>query len=202
MIRVLLVDDHAFLRMGVKSYLELEDGIEVIGEAESGEDAVAVAQRLKPDIVVLDLMMPGIGGAEAIRRMMRMENPPRVLVLSSYGQSAEMARALSAGAKGALAKDTPMEELAKAIRRIYSGKRYVSSDIANYLTANPIVEFSARERDILLAISKGLSNEDIAALLKLSVPRVKQLLNDLYGRLGVANRAEASATILREHLIG
>lgn len=202
MIRVLLVDDHAFLRMGVKSYLELEDGIEVIGEAESGEDAVAVAQRLKPDIVVLDLMMPGIGGAEAIRRMMRMENPPRVLVLSSYGQSAEMARALSAGAKGALAKDTPMEELAKAIRRIYSGKRYVSSDIANYLTANPIVEFSARERDILLAISKGLSNKDIAALLKLSVPRVKQLLNDLYGRLGVANRAEASATILREHLIG
>lgn len=202
MIRVLLVDDHAFLRMGVKSFLELEDGIEVVGEAESGEDAVAATQRLKPDIVVLDLMMPGIGGTEAIRRMMRTENPPRVLVLSSYGQSAEMARALSAGAKGALAKDTPMEELAKAIRRIYSGKRYVSSDIANYLTANPIVEFSARERDILLAISKGLSNKDIAALLKLSVPRVKQLLNDLYGRLGVANRAEASATILREHLIG
>lgn len=201
MIRVLLVDDHAFLRMGVKSYLELEDGIEVVGEAESGEDAVAAAQRLRPDIVVLDLMMPGIGGTEATRRMMQAENPPRVLVLSSYGQSAEMARALSAGATGALAKDAPMEELAKAIRRLHSGKRYVSTDITNYLAANPIVEFSARERDILLAISKGLSNEDIAAMLRLSVPRVKQLLNDLYARLGVANRAEAAATIQREHLI-
>ena len=201
MIRVLLVDDHAFLRMGVKSYLELEDGIEVVGEAESGEGAVAAAQRLRPDIVVLDLMMPGIGGTEAIRRMMRTENPPRVLILSSYGQSAEMARALSAGATGALAKDAPMEELAKAIRRLHSGKRYVSTDITNYLAANPIVEFSARERDILLAISKGLSNEDIAAMLRLSVPRVKQLLNDLYARLGVANRAEAAATIQREHLI-
>ena len=202
MIRVLLVDDHAFLRMGVKSYLELEDGIEVVGEAERGEDAVAAVQRLKPDIVVLDLMMPGIGGTEAIRRMVQMENPPRILVLSSYGQSAEMARALSAGAKGALAKDAPMEELAKAIRRIHSGKRYVSTDITNYLAANPIVEFSARERDILMAISKGLSNEDISAMLRLSVPRVKQLLNDLYARLGVANRAEAAATIQREHLIG
>ena len=202
MIRVLLVDDHAFLRMGVKSYLELEDGIEVVGEAESGEDAVAAVLRLKPDIVVLDLMMPGIGGTEAIRRMMRTENPPQILLLSSYGQSAEMARALSAGAKGALAKDAPMGELAKAIRRLYSGKRYVSTDIANYLAANPIIEFSAREREILLAISKGLSNEDIAAMLKLSVPRVKQLLNDLYARLGVANRTEAAATIQREHLIG
>ena len=99
MIRVLLVDDHAFLRMGVKSYLELEDGIEVVGEAESGEDAVAAAQRLKPDIVVLDLMMPGIGGTEAIRRMMRADTPPRILALSSYGQSAEMARAKWAGRK-------------------------------------------------------------------------------------------------------
>lgn len=201
MIRVLLVDDHAFLRMGVKSFLELEDDIEVVGEAESGEGAVSAAARLKPDIVVLDLMMPGIGGTEAVRRMMRAEHPPRVLVLSSYGQSAEMARAISAGAKGALAKDAPMDELVKAIRKVHSGHRHVSTDIANYLSVNPTVEFSAREREIMLAISKGLSNEDIAAMLSLSVPRVKQLLKDLYARLGVANRAEASATILRERLI-
>lgn len=201
MIRVLLVDDHAFLRMGVKSFLELEEGIEVVGEAESGEEAVSAAASLKPDIVVLDLMMPGIGGIEAVRRMARMEHPPHVLVLSSFGQSAEMARALSAGAKGALAKDAPMDELVKAIRRINSGKRYVSTDIANYLAANPIVEFNAREREIMLAISKGLSNEDIAAMLKLSVPRVKQLLKDLYARLGVANRAEAVGMILRDRLV-
>jgi len=201
MIRVLLVDDHAFLRMGVKSFLELEEGVEVVGEAESGEEAVSAAASLKPDIVVLDLMMPGIGGIEAVRRMARLERPPQVLVLSSFGQSAEMARALSAGANGALAKDAPMEELVKAIRRINSGKRYVSTDIANYLAANPIVEFDAREREIMLAISKGLSNEDIAAMLKLSVPRVKQLLKDLYARLGVANRAEAAGMILRERLV-
>ena len=130
-----------------------------------------------------------------------MERPPRILVLSSYGQSAEMARALSAGAKGALAKDAPMEELSKAIRRIHSGKRYVATGIANYLAANPIVKFSSRDREIMLAISKGLSNEDIAAMLKLSVPRVKQLLNDLYARLCVANRAEAIGMILREHMV-
>ena len=201
MIRVLLVDDHAFLRMGVKSFLELEDGIEVVGEAESGEEAISAAARLKPDIVVMDLMMPGIGGTEAIRRLSRMERAPRVLILSSFGQSAELARALSAGAKGALAKDAPMDELSMAIRRIHSGKRYVSTDIANYLAANPIVEFSARDREIMLAITKGLSNDDVAAMLKLSVPRVKQLLNDLYARLGVANRAEAIGMILREHMI-
>ena len=201
MIRVLLVDDHAFLRMGVKSFLELEDGIEVVGEAESGEEALSAAAHLKPDIVVMDLMMPGIGGTEAVRRLSRMEHPPRVLVLSSYGQSVEVARALAAGAKGALAKDAPMDELSKAIRRIHSGRRYVSTDIANYLAANPVVEFSARDREIMLALSKGLSNDDIAAVLKLSVPRVKQLLNDLYARLGAANRAEAIGMILREHMI-
>ena len=201
MIRVLLVDDHAFLRMGVKSFLELEDGIEVVGEAESGEGAVSAAASLKPDIVVMDLMMPGIGGTEAVKRLSRMEHPPRVLVLSSYGQSVELARALSAGAKGALAKDTPMDELSKAIRRIHSGKRYVSTDIANYLAVNPMVEFSSRDREIMLALSKGLSNDDIAAMLRLSVPRVKQLLNDLYSRLGVANRAEAIGMILREHMV-
>ena len=201
MIRVLLVDDHAFLRMGVKSFLELEDGIEVVGEAESGEEAISAVVSLKPDIVVMDLMMPGIGGTEAVRRLSRMEHPPRVLILSSYGQSVELARALSAGAKGALAKDAPMDELSKAIRRIHSGKRYVSTDIANYLAVNPMVEFSSRDREIMLALSKGLSNDDIAAMLRLSVPRVKQLLNDLYSRLGVANRAEAIGMILREHMI-
>ena len=201
MIRVLLVDDHAFLRMGVKSFLELEDGIEVVGEAESGEEALSAAASLKPDIVVMDLMMPGIGGTEAVRRLSRMEHPPRVLILSSYGQSVELARALSAGAKGALAKDAPMDELSKAIRRIHSGKRYVSTDIANYLAVNPMVEFSSRDREIMLALSKGLSNDDIAAMLRLSVPRVKQLLNDLYSRLGVANRAEAIGMILREHMV-
>ena len=201
MIRVLLVDDHAFLRMGVKSFLELEDGIEVVGEAESGEEALSAAASLKPDIVVMDLMMPGIGGTEAVRRLSRMEHPPRVLILSSYGQSVELARALSAGAKGALAKDAPMDELSKAIRRIHSGKRYVSTDIANYLAVNPMVEFSSRDREIMLALSKGLSNDDIAAVLKLSVPRVKQLLNDLYARLGAANRAEAIGMILREHMV-
>ena len=201
MIRVLLVDDHAFLRMGVKSFLELEDGIEVVGEAESGEEALSAAASLKPDIVVMDLMMPGIGGTEAVRRLSRMEHPPRVLILSSYGQSVELARALSAGAKGALAKDAPMDELSKAIRRIHSGKRYVSTDIANYLAVNPMVEFSSRDREIMLALSKGLSNDDIAAMLRLSVPRVKQLLNDLYARLGAANRAEAIGMILREHMV-
>ena len=124
-----------------------------------------------------------------------------MLVLSSYGQSLETARALSAGAKGALAKDAQMEELAKAIRRIHSGKSYVSADIANYLAANPAIEFDAREREIMQAISRGLSNEDIAAMLKLSVPRIKQLLKDIYAKLGVANRAEAIGRILREHFV-
>ena len=201
MIRVLLVDDHAFLRMGVKAFLELEEGVEVVGEAENGEDAVAASVRLEPDVVILDLMMPGIGGTEAIRRLRKLAKPPRILVLSSYGQSAELARALAAGADGALAKDAPMEELATAVRRVHAGRKCVSAAIANYLAVNPLLVFTEREKSIMLAISKGLSNEDIAEMLKLSLPRIKQLLNDLYSRLGVANRAEAVAYILREHLI-
>jgi len=201
MIRVLLVDDHAFLRMGVKSFLNLEEGIEVVGEAESGEAALAEAARLDPDVVIMDLMMPGIGGVEAVRRLMQSERPPRILVLSSYGQSAEMARAIAAGAAGALAKDVPMDELAKAVRKVCAGKKHISKDISNYLVANPLPTFTERERTIMLAISKGLSNEDIAEMLGLSVPRIKQHLKDLFGRLGVANRTEAATYILRERLV-
>ena len=201
MIRVLLVDDHAFLRMGVKSFLDLVEDIEVVGESESGEDAVRDVARLKPDVVIMDLMMPGIGGVEAIGRMMQADRPPRVLVLSSFGQSAEMARALSAGALGALSKDAPMEELVKAIRRVHSGKKYIPRDIANYLSANPLLSFTDREKQIMRAISKGLTNEDIAAMLDLSVPRVKQHLKDLFARLGVANRTEAATCILQERLV-
>jgi len=201
MIRVLLVDDHAFLRMGVKSFLNLEDGIEVVGEAESGEAALSEVARLGPDVVIMDLMMPGMGGVEAVRQLIRRERAPRVLVLSSYGQSAEMARAVAAGATGALAKDAPMDELAKAVRKVYAGKKHLSKDISNYLAVNPLPIFTEREKQIMLAISKGLSNEDIGEMLGLSVPRIKQHLKDLFERLGVANRTEAATHILREHLV-
>ena len=200
--RVLLVDDHAILRMGLASLIGTEKNLEVVGDAESGEQALQKARQLKPDIVLLDLMMHGMDGVETTRRLLEDDPDARILILTTYGTSDALGRALTAGALGAVLKSIPFRELVKAILTVASGQRYVSEEISRVLATNPpLPPLSPRQTEILTAIADGLSNAQIAAQYDISMESVKTHVKRLLGKIGAANRSEAAAIALRKHLL-
>ena len=201
-IRTLLADDHAITRMGLKSILCTCPDITVVGEAEDGECAVRMAMKLKPDVVVMDLMMPGMDGVAATREICVSLPKTRVLVLTTFGSADGIGHALKAGALGAVMKNIKLADLANAIRSVNAGKRVLSPEIEQILKDSPPVpELSSRQTEILASIVRGLSNSDIACQLGISPRTVKDHLNGLFTKLGAANRAEAVAIALRKHLL-
>jgi DNA-binding NarL/FixJ family response regulator len=199
---VLLVDDHSVVRMGLAAIINIEKDLKVCGEAESGAEAVKLAKEMRPDVVVMDFMMPGMDGAEATAAVLRESPESKVLVLTTYGTSADIARALKCGATGAVTKNLSNEELADAIRAAARGERMLSAEIeASLSDAESNNGLTARQREILDSITRGLSNDDIAGMLGISKVRVKQHLAALYQKLGAANRAEAVAIALRRQLL-
>jgi len=161
--------------MGFKMLIEAEDDITVIGEAESGEGAIKLFQELKPDIIVMDITMPGIGGIEAIDRIMAKDKNTKILVLSAHEDSVHPKRVLNAGAMGYLTKRSAAEELIKAIKSIHQGKRYLEPSIAQQMAitqlsgeTNPVEILSDREFEVFIALAKGKSTNDIADTLCLS----------------------------------
>ena len=200
--RILLVDDHSVVRMGLAAIINLEKDLAVVGEAENGEEAVRLARSLKPDVVVMDLMMPGMSGAEATTAVKGVAPDAKVLILTSFGTSAELADALAAGATGAVTKNLSNEELAAAVRDTAAGIRHLSPEIKTALDeAEPAPTFTKRQMEVLDAITRGLSNDNIAMMLGLSKTRVKQHLNEIYDKLSAANRAEAVAIAMRRQLL-
>ena len=200
--RILLVDDHSVVRMGLAAIINLEKDLAVVGEAETGEEAVRLAQTLKPDVVVMDLMMPGMNGAEATTAVKGVAPDAKVLILTSFGTSAEVADALAAGATGAVTKNLSNDELAAAVRDTAAGIRHLSPEIQTALDeAEPTPSFTKRQMEVLDAITRGLSNDNIAMMLGLSKTRVKQHLNEIYDKLSAANRAEAVAIAIRRQLL-
>ena len=199
---VLLVDDHSVVRMGLAAIINLEKDLAVCGEAESGEEAVRLASRLKPDVVVMDLMMPGMDGTEATEAVLSASPNSKVLILTTFGTSADLSRALEAGATGAVTKDLSNDDLANAIRKTAAGERHLSVEIEQTIaeseTTSPL---TPRQQQVLESITRGLSNDEIALQMGLSKTRIKQHLNELYEKLGAANRAEAVAIALRKHLL-
>ena len=192
---VLLVDDHSVVRMGLAAIINIEKDLKVCGEAESGAEAVKLAKEMRPDVVVMDFMMPGMDGAEATAAVLRASPESKVLVLTTYGTSADIARALKCGATGAVTKNLSNEELADAIRAAARGERMLSAEIESSLAeAESDNGLTARQREVLDSITRGLSNDDIAGMLGISKVRVKQ-------KLGAANRAEAVAIALRRQLL-
>ena len=199
--RILIVDDHALIRRGLADLLRYEKDLAVVGEASDGEAAVAVATELKPDVVVIDLMMPVMDGVEATRRIKAVLPEAKILILTTFGTSVDVARAIAAGASGAIMKDASMEDQLHAIRTVASGGKVLSPEIEKTVQEEPLPEFTKRQLVILESAARGLTNKDIANMLDISPDAVKQHLAAICSKLGAANRVEAIAIAIRKHLL-
>jgi len=201
-IRILLVDDHTIMRIGLATLLESEPDMGVVGEAENGKAAVRLARELKPDIVIMDLMMPVMSGAEATR-LIREENPNvRVVILTTFGSSADLALAVRNGAAATLLKDTETTNLVAVLRRVNDGKQAIPANVRAMLDDSVTsTDLTPRQQDILHSVTRGLSNADIAKQLGISEIGVKKHLQTIFTKLGAATRAEAAAIALRKQLL-
>ena len=199
---VMIVDDHAVVRMGLSAIINLEKEFSVCGEAENGEEAVRMASSLTPDVIITDLIMPGMDGVETTKAILDVSPSSHVLILTTFGSAADISLALKAGATGAVTKNLSNDDLMEAIRSTRDGVRYVSPEIEQSLKEDNIeISLSPRQREVLDSITRGLSNDNIASLLGISKSRVKQHLNELYEKIGAANRAEAVSIALRKQLL-
>ena len=206
-IRVLLVDDHALVRMGFRMMLN-DAGIEVAAEADSGEQACHIYGQIRPDVVMLDLSMPGMGGLEALKRMLAADDQARVLVLSAHEDHAHPKRALRAGAMGYLAKRSAPEEMIVAVRAAAQGRRYVDSQTAQNMALasgtgqdNPEDILSEREFSVFLMLAKGLSVSAIAEALHLAPSTVGTHLYNVKQKLNAGNQSELTLLALRWGLL-
>ena len=201
-IRILIADDHSIVRMGLATLLEMENDLELAGQSANGKEAVADALRLKPDVVVMDLMMPVVDGVEATAAIMAKIPEVKIILFTTFPTSDLIAKALDYGAKGVVFKSAADTELVKAIRAVASGKSYISPDVAKLLASDPPIEpLTPRQEEILGSIARGLSNSDIAKELGITPTTVREYTIALFQKIGAANRSEAVAIALRKHLL-
>ncbi len=216
-IRVLIVDDHAVVREGLRTFLELQDGIEVAGEAADGEQAVARAIELEPDVILMDLVMPQLDGIGAMRELRRRSSPSRVIVLTSFLDDERLMPALQAGAAGYLLKDVEPAELARAVRSACVDEALIDPTVAARLlhtlsgdrgsrssisTDDAIEALTRREREVLELIALGHSNKRIARELGVAEKTVKTHVGHLLAKLGVADRTQAAVLAVQNGLSG
>ena len=207
-INVMLVDDHAVVRMGFKMLLELDVDIKVVAEAESGEQSILRYMEFKPTVVVMDITMPGIGGLEAIERILAKDSSAKILVLSAHEDSVHPKRVLNAGAMGYLTKRSAAEEMIKAIRTVASGKKYLEASVAQQMAIqqlsgdqNPVDVLSPREFEVFIALAKGKTTNEIAETLFLSPRTVGTHLYNIKQKLNANNSAEIALIAMRSGLI-
>ena len=201
-IRVLIADDHAIVRMGLVALFAGTPDIQTAGEASDGNTAVAQAMKLVPDIVLLDLSMPHKDGIAVTAELRQRLPEVKILILTTFGTSEELAKAFAAGAHGAILKNISNQELLSAIRRTAAGEKVVAQEITNMLVNDPpMPELSSRQRDILESITRGLTNNQIAMQLDISPESVKTHIAKLFDKLGAASRSEAVSIALRRHLL-
>ena len=208
-IRVLLVDDHAVVREGLRTYLELQDGIEVVGEAADGEAAVRDAEYLRPDVVLMDLVMPRLDGVGAMRELRRRLPSARVIVLTSFTDDAKLMPALQAGAAGYLLKNAQPQEIARAVRAAAAGEALLDPGVAARLLDSiarapgeaPGETLTKREREVLGLIGRGFSNKRIALELGIAEKTVKTHVGHVLFKLGVPDRTSAAVHAVRAGLV-
>ena len=190
MISIVIAEDQSLLRGALAALLTLEPDIELLAQAQDGEEAVRLVHELKPDVLVTDIEMPGLTGIEASEALRQSGSDTRVLIVTTFARPGYLQRALQAGVLGYVLKDAPSEELADAVRRVAQGQRATASELAETAGSAPVV-LTARERDILRLVEEGKSNKEIARLLNLSPGTVRNYLAEATQKLGAANRIEA-----------
>jgi DNA-binding NarL/FixJ family response regulator len=207
-IRVVLADDHAVVRQGLRTFLDLQDDIEVVAEAADGQQAVGAALRTDPDVVLLDLVMPGLDGVGVLARLRERDARARVIVLTSFGDDDKLFAALRAGAAGYLLKDVEPSDLVRAIRSAHAGQSPLSPAIATRVVeevahggAAAPGELTPRELDVLTLIARGRSNKVIARELGVAEKTVKTHVSHILGKLGLTDRTQAALYAVREGLV-
>lgn len=207
-IGVMLVDDHAVVRMGFRLLIDGSPDMSVVAEADSGEEALRRIDEARPDVVVMDISMPGIGGLEAVRRILAKEPAARILVLSAHEDAMHARRVLKAGAAGYLTKRSAAEALLQAIRQVCQGKTFLEPQIAQQLAMqqlsgarDPLDTLSEKEFKVFLALAKGQSVQDIAAVMSLSPRTVGSHLYSIKQKLGASNSAELALIAMRAGLL-
>ena len=201
-IHVLIADDHAVVRMGLASLLGTSKAIEVVGEAFDGEDTIKKALKLKPDVVVMDLVMPRKDGIIATTELHEKLPEAKVLILTTFSSSENIAKTLKAGASGAVLKSSSNDELIGAVLKVAKDERYLSADIEHLLEDDPpLPDLSPRQIEILDSIARGLTNKDIASQLDISLESVKSHIKIILEKLSAASRAEAASIAQRKHLL-
>lgn len=208
-IRLVLADDHPIYRDGVARTLQDAGGIDIVGQAQDGEAAAALCVALRPDLVLLDVSMPKGGGIGALQRIMQMDNPPRVAMLTASEEDGDLMAALKLGALGYILKGVGASELVALVQDLAAGRSYVSPGLAGRLLvamrgktgqpANPLAELSRREEDILKLVAQGKSNKEVGRDLSIQEKTVKHYMTSILQKLQVRNRVEA-AMLAREHL--
>lgn len=191
MIRVVLAEDQTLVLAALAALLDLEPDIEVVATAASGQEALAVVERERPDVLLTDIEMPGMTGLDLLQEVRRKQFETRVIIVTTFGRSGYLRRALEGGAAGYLLKDAPADELADAVRRVHRGLRAVSSELATQAWSAPD-PLTDRERQVLRLAGEGMSNAAIAAELHLSEGTVRNYLSEAIGKLGAQNRTEAA----------
>ena len=210
-VRLLVVDDHEVVRAGLRTLLALETDVEVVGDAGSGEAAIRQAATLRPDVVLLDVVMEGMGGIEACRALRSLPEPPRVLMLTSYSDDDAVISSILAGASGYLLKNTPRGELLRAIRAVAAGQELIDPSVtgkvtrrlAQLATAPPPLPdpLSEREREVLALIARGCTNREIAQRLVISEKTAGHHVSHILDKLGLARRSEAAVYAVRNRLV-
>ncbi|MFJ9625539.1 response regulator [Streptomyces sp. NPDC101181] len=209
-IRVLLVDDHQVVRRGLRTFLEIQEDIEVVGEAGDGAEGVARTEELRPDIVLMDIKMPGTDGIDALRRLRELDNPAKVLIVTSFTEQRTVVPALRAGASGYVYKDVDPDALAGAIRSVHAGHVLLQPEVAGALLADDDTgtgtgrgsTLTEREREVLGLIADGRSNREIARALVLSEKTVKTHVSNILMKLDLADRTQAALWAVRHGAAG
>ncbi|MFV1859115.1 MAG: response regulator [Anaerolineales bacterium] len=210
-IRILIAEDHAVVRQSVKVMLELEPEFIVVGEAEDGEQALELAEKVDPDLVLMDIRMEGMDGVEATGKLRERSPSIEVLILTGFGEDAVLLQAVEAGAHGFLSKEASAEELKMAILRVVSGESHMTPSLLRKLLDElatqevshrpAYTDLTPREREVLEALARGMSNEEIATELVISEKTVKTHLGSIFGKLQVDGRAQAMLYAIREGLV-
>ncbi len=214
-LRLLVVDDHTLLRQALRSLLDGQEGVEVVGEATNGRDAVEVAERLRPDVVLMDMVMPGLNGIDATRQIVKRVPGCRVLILTAYLEDERLLQALRAGAAGYVVKNSEIDELVLAVQSVHRGNTYFSAAVSEEIAVNEVLLQSkqpeartgydlltGREREVLQLIAEGLSNQRIADELVISVKTVEAHKAHIMSKLHAQNRTDLIRYALKRGLVG